>query len=85
MAHSDACEQYLQEHDAQQLDALREFLRIPSISSLPEHRDASPHGQPHYVPVAELLVGRGRITRDDVERQRSLRTGTTDLGDDQSD
>lgn len=53
--------------------------------SLPEHRDASPHGQPHYVPVAELLVGRGRITRDDVERQRSLRTGTTDLGDDQSD
>ncbi len=39
MAHSDACETYLQEHDAQQLDTLREFLRIPSISSLPEHRD----------------------------------------------
>ncbi len=37
MAHSDACETYLQEHDAEQLDRLREFLRIPSISSLPEH------------------------------------------------
>lgn len=42
--------------------------------SLPEQRDAPPHGQPHYVPVAELLVGRGRITRHDVERQRLLRS-----------
>lgn len=39
MTHSDACENYLQEHDAEQLDRLRDFLRIPSISSLPEHAE----------------------------------------------
>ncbi len=38
MAHSDACETYLQQHDQEQLAALQEFLRIPSVSSLPEHR-----------------------------------------------
>src|SRR5690349_5836979 len=37
MTRNDACETYLQEHDAQQLDHLRDFLRIPSVSSLPEH------------------------------------------------
>ena len=37
MTRNDACETYLQEHDAQQLDQLRDFLRIPSVSSLPEH------------------------------------------------
>ena len=30
---------YLQEHRFQYLEELIEFLRIPSISSLPEHED----------------------------------------------
>ncbi|MDP8907531.1 MAG: M20/M25/M40 family metallo-hydrolase, partial [Chloroflexota bacterium] len=34
-----ACDAYIREHDARQLEELREFLRIPSVSSLPEHRD----------------------------------------------
>jgi acetylornithine deacetylase/succinyl-diaminopimelate desuccinylase-like protein len=33
-----ACDAYLREHDARQLDELKTLLRIPSISSLPEHR-----------------------------------------------
>lgn len=35
---SDACETYLRENDARQLEQLKDFLRIPSVSSLPEHR-----------------------------------------------
>ncbi|MDQ6603277.1 MAG: M20/M25/M40 family metallo-hydrolase, partial [Chloroflexota bacterium] len=35
-----ACDAYLKEHDARQLEELKTLLRIPSISSLPEHRDA---------------------------------------------
>lgn len=35
--------------------------------------DAGAAGRPHYVPVAELLVGRGRITREDVRRERRRR------------
>ncbi len=34
-----ACDAYLQEHDARQLEELKTLLRIPSISSLPEHRE----------------------------------------------
>ena len=34
-----ACDAYLREHDARQLEELKTLLRIPSISSLPEHRD----------------------------------------------
>ena len=34
-----ACDAYLQEHDARHLEELKTFLRIPSASSLPEHRD----------------------------------------------
>src|SRR5262245_40617183 len=33
-----ACDAYLRQHDAHHLDELKEFLRIPSVSSLPEHR-----------------------------------------------
>lgn len=37
---NDACDAYLREHDQRHLEELREFLRIPSISSLPErHAD----------------------------------------------
>lgn len=36
---NDACDTYLKEHDQRHLEELREFLRIPSISSLPEHRN----------------------------------------------
>jgi acetylornithine deacetylase/succinyl-diaminopimelate desuccinylase-like protein len=36
---SDACESYLREHDDAQMAQLHEFLRIPSVSSLPEHRE----------------------------------------------
>lgn len=43
--------------------------------SLPEARDRSPHGRPHYVPVAELLVERGLVRRDDVQRQRQAASG----------
>ena len=32
-------EDYLREHQQQYLDELLEFLRIPSISSLPEHKE----------------------------------------------
>ena len=32
-----SCETYLRDHDAQQLAQLYDFLRIPSVSSLPEH------------------------------------------------
>ena len=32
-------ETYLHEHQQQYLEELLEFLRIPSISSLPEHKD----------------------------------------------
>ena len=35
---SDGCDRYLREHDARHLEELKEFLRIPSVSSLPEHR-----------------------------------------------
>jgi acetylornithine deacetylase/succinyl-diaminopimelate desuccinylase-like protein len=35
---SDACETYLRDHDAVQMAQLHDFLRIPSISSLPEHK-----------------------------------------------
>jgi len=35
-----ACDAYLKEHDARHLEDLKTLLRIPSISSLPEHRDA---------------------------------------------
>ncbi|CAN5777634.1 dipeptidase [soil metagenome] len=34
-----AWEQYLSDHRQQHLDELLEFLRIPSVSSLPEHKD----------------------------------------------
>ncbi len=37
MADFGASEAYLREHDARQLEQLKEFIRIPSISSLPEH------------------------------------------------
>lgn len=33
----EACEAYLREHDARQLAQLEAFLRIPSVSSLPDH------------------------------------------------
>ena len=33
------CDAYLREHDARHLEELRAFLRIPSVSSLPQHRD----------------------------------------------
>src|SRR6266516_1537377 len=33
-----ACDAYLAEHDARHLEELKTLLRIPSISSLPEHR-----------------------------------------------
>jgi acetylornithine deacetylase/succinyl-diaminopimelate desuccinylase-like protein len=36
---NNACDAYIREHDARQLEELRAFLRIPSVSSLPEHRD----------------------------------------------
>ena len=39
MAVDSACDAYLEEHDARHLEQLKEFLRIPSVSSLPEHRD----------------------------------------------
>jgi acetylornithine deacetylase/succinyl-diaminopimelate desuccinylase-like protein len=39
MAVDSACDAYLEEHDARHLAELQEFLRIPSVSSLPEHRD----------------------------------------------
>ncbi|MFN8513349.1 MAG: dipeptidase [Thermomicrobiales bacterium] len=35
---SDACETYLRNHDAAQMAQLHDFLRIPSISNLPEHK-----------------------------------------------
>src|SRR5690348_13429341 len=35
---SDACETYLRDHDAAQMAQLHDFLRIPSVSSLPEHK-----------------------------------------------
>ncbi len=34
-----ACDAYLKEHDARQLEELKTLLRIPSISSLPEHQE----------------------------------------------
>lgn len=34
-----ACDAYLREHDARHLEELKTFIRIPSASSLPEHRD----------------------------------------------
>ena len=34
-----ACDAYLTEHDARHLEELKTLLRIPSASSLPEHRD----------------------------------------------
>jgi acetylornithine deacetylase/succinyl-diaminopimelate desuccinylase-like protein len=37
MTRNEAAEAFLREHDARQLDQLREFLRLPSVSSLPEH------------------------------------------------
>lgn len=36
---NDACDAYLQQHDARHLEELKDFLRIPSVSSLPAHRD----------------------------------------------
>lgn len=38
MANAPAWETYLREHHDQHLEELKELLRIPSISSLPEHR-----------------------------------------------
>jgi acetylornithine deacetylase/succinyl-diaminopimelate desuccinylase-like protein len=43
MAVDSACDAYLEEHDARHLEELKEFLRIPSVSSLPEHRDDVRH------------------------------------------
>lgn len=34
-----ACDAYLKEHDARHLEELKALLRIPSVSSLPEHRE----------------------------------------------
>ncbi|MDI3342077.1 MAG: dipeptidase [Sphaerobacter sp.] len=34
----DAYERYLVEHEEEHLEALKEFLRIPSVSALPEHQ-----------------------------------------------
>ncbi|MEZ4569411.1 MAG: M20/M25/M40 family metallo-hydrolase [Thermomicrobiales bacterium] len=39
MADQPAWEQYLSENRSRHLDELLEFLRIPSVSSLPEHKD----------------------------------------------
>jgi acetylornithine deacetylase/succinyl-diaminopimelate desuccinylase-like protein len=36
---NDACDRYLHEHDARHLEELGDFLRIPSVSSLPQHTD----------------------------------------------
>lgn len=36
---NEVCDRYLREHDARHLAELQDFLRIPSVSSLPEHRD----------------------------------------------
>ncbi|MDP9373015.1 MAG: dipeptidase, partial [Chloroflexota bacterium] len=50
---NDACEAYLREHDERHLEELREFLRIPSVSSLPEYR-------PETLRAAEWVAARLR-------------------------
>ncbi|HUY99711.1 MAG TPA: dipeptidase [Thermomicrobiaceae bacterium] len=36
---ANACDQYLRDHEGEHLDQLKELLRIPSVSALPQHRD----------------------------------------------
>ncbi len=41
--------------------------------ALRHHPETTTAGRPHYVPVAELLVGLRRVTREDVLRERARR------------